>query len=76
VRLSGAGQFATVSQRPWLISDAVIVGRIFSTVQCNVLAEIDSAAIATTGSNPGELYKEPQFIVYTELESRATDKIH
>jgi hypothetical protein len=53
-QLNGVGQYAT-GQRPWLISGAVIVGRIFSPVQCNVLVEIDSAAIATTGSNPGEL---------------------
>ena len=38
----------------WLISGVLNVRLIFSAVQCSVLAVIDSAAIATTVSNPGE----------------------
>ena len=46
-------------RQAWLISgtDALRVRRIFSTVRYNVLAVIDSAAVATTVSNPGELLK-------------------
>ena len=40
----------------WLISDALSVRRIFSLVRCNVLAVIDSVAIATTVSNLGEQF--------------------
>ena len=43
------------SLQSWLICGALIVRRIFSTVRCNVLAEIDSVLIATTVSNLGEL---------------------
>ena len=42
-------------RQAWLISDALSVRRIFSPVRCSVLAVIDSAAIATTVSNLGEL---------------------
>ena len=38
----------------WPIYDALIVHLVFSTLQCNVLAEIDSVAIATADSNRGE----------------------
>ena len=38
----------------WPIYNALIVHLVFSTLWCNVLAEIDSMAIATADSNRGE----------------------
>ena len=40
----------------WLIYDALIVRRIFSTVRSSPLVEIDSVVIATTVSNLGKQY--------------------
>ena len=63
-------------RQAWLISGALNVRRIFSAVQYNVLAVIDSVAIAIIVSNPGEWIEFNQYsIMITDRDALFGDLI-
>ena len=59
----------------WLISDVLKfnVHLIFSLVRCSVLAEIDSAVIATIVLNPGELQFYTKYIIRAAIYAIAKE---